>query len=247
VNVTKLAILLGAACAACTSFNEPAPSSAGDAGTGTVSEGGAPVGGSFCASRSGYDVCSDFDDGRSPSAGWDRLNGPTDTPATIDSSDAHSAPSSLRFDLDGKSEKDLGLTMVLGPGTVYHVEFAVRFDRKVQSEYVDVARVTVETKSGPVEFEIEMRSTGLHYTVCPADTTKCLEGNPEYDLLEWKTFVIDIDLATSGKLLIGGVVIEEAPIPGTLVDKLTVTVGPSGVAQGNTVVVRYDDVLITHH
>ena len=229
--------------AACTSFDEPSSSS--DGGAATTPDGGGGTG-SFCASKSNYDVCSDFDSS-SLITGWDEVNGPNGAAPKVDSSDAYSAPSSLRFDFTGESASDLGLTKVLGPGKVYHIETAVRFDGKVQKDYVDVAKIVIGGPSGELDIEFDMLPTGLHYGVCPLDTSKCVYGNPDFDLREWKTIAFDFDLEKSKvTLTIGGIVISEETPPPAAIEKMTVTIGPRQVASGNTVVVRYDDILISH-
>lgn len=235
--------------AACASFDEP-PSSAADGG---ATPDGAAGTGSFCASKSNYDVCSDFDDDRAPpTAGWDNVSGPNGAPPKIDSSDARSAPSSLRFDFTGEAASGLGLTKVLGSGTVYHIETAVRFGGKVQKDFVDVARIVIGSAGGELDIDLDMLPTGLHYEICPPDPTKCVNGNEDFDLLEWKTIAFDFDVtAPKATLTIGGVVIlndttASAAAP-TTVEKMTVTIGPRNVAAGNTVVVRYDDILVSHH
>lgn len=242
-----------AAASACSSFGESAVSSAGagagaDAGADAPSPDGAVAGSTFCAARSGFDVCSDFDVPLSnPANGWDAFNGPNGEGPKADSSDAHSAPSSLRFDFTGTGHSNLGLAKTVGSGTVFHVEAAVRFDAKVQSSFVDIARLEIETPSGSFVTAIDMQPAGMHFGFCPEDRSNCVYGDPPYDLQTWKTIAFDIDTTQSKvKLTIGGTVEEDRPFPAARIDEMTVYVGPRESADGNTLVVRYDDILVSH-
>lgn len=245
IGATALAVFGG-----CTSFDAPASSgsSSSDAGANEAAAGDAAAAGGFCASRRDYDVCSDFDaSNTNPIEGWDAFNGSTGAEPKIDSSDARSDPSSLRFDLAGTGYSDLGLVKTIGAGTVYHVEAAVRFDRKVQTDYVDIARLEITTPSGNFVTQIDMQPEGMHFGFCPEDTASCVYGNPPHDLQAWRTLAFDLDASQgTAKLTIGDVVEERLNFPAKAIEKVTVTIGPRQVAQGNTLVVRYDDVLIWH-
>lgn len=68
-----------------------------------------------------------------------------------------------------------------------------------------------------------------------------------FDLLDWRTISIDAD-GTSGRAAVRleGVVLAEASLPAGALESMTTIVGPREVADGNTLSVYYDNVLVTH-
>jgi hypothetical protein len=260
IRVAAASFVVAIFAAACASFGaastSPADGDAGadaDAGAGTGagdvgSDDDARAADSFCASKSAFDVCSDFDDpSRAAGAGWDSLNGANGMLPAIDEADAKSPPSSLRFDVAAAGHQNVGLAKTIGAGTVFHIEAAVRFDRKVQADYVDIARIVLTTPNGAVAVQVSMQPTGMHFAACPPDVAECVYGNPPYDLQEWKTLSFDFDVsARRAKFAADGVTFLDGEFGVEGITGVTVIIGPREAMPGNTLIVRYDNVLVSH-
>jgi hypothetical protein len=204
------------------------------------------AGAGFCASRRDYDVCADFDDlARPPADGWDGFNGPGGAPATRDAADHRSPPASLRFDVAG-AHSHVGLQKTVGPGTSYHVELAVRFGGKVQRGYVDIAQLSFATPRGTFVIGLDMQPRGMHLSLCPEDTSRCVYEEPSYDLQSWQVVAVDVDGASGrARVSVNAIAVGEAPFPAS-VASMAAFIGPREALDGNTLSIRYDDVLVSH-